>query len=655
MPGTLLLLLAVMLLSGIKAVRAQDLVTSLAYWEEDRCRPVALAELPLDRFKPYNGLLARGYGPCAIWVRVRIDPASARDALPDAAARRRSSMATTSASPARLLDETLLLRMIPSYLDRIELYDPLSRSTAPAITGDRYDPDLSGYRSQALHFLIARGDAPRDLFLRLKTESTRLLHVQALPFAQGVERDRIEELFHAAYLTLLMGSLLIAAVQWLNSRERLIGVFVAKQIVVIVWALLVLGYGRLVSASIIAPATFDAMTSVAVLGYAATSIVFDRALLWEIGQRRGQWLLLVFVALFPLELLLLVFGQAWLALSINAAVAAVGSALIFVLMASAPAADVDEAPLLPRYLLVIFYGSICALVLSAMLPLLGAGQGGIAMLNVQIAHGLLTGVVMLALLIVRARRLARRQAATVAELELARGLMEQQRLHGEEQDKLLSMLTHELKTPISAMRMVLGTGQSAQWQQAHIQRALDDMNDVVERCTQAGLLAGDRLEARLEPLNLRAELEAMASDEPHARSVPFALEVDDSARLRGQEGTIIQTDPLLLRIILNNLLDNARKYGVGESGISVRLERGSRTGFPQRDGLSVIVANSPGAAGWPDPDRIFQKYYRSPSAHRQTGSGLGLHLVAGLAKLIGGQVSYEPTAAQVRFRLWLPL
>ena len=70
--------------------------------------------------------------------------------------------------------------------------------------------------------------------------------------------------------------------------------------------------------------------------------------------------------------------------------------------------------------------------------------------------------------------------------------------------------------------------------------------------------------------------------------------------------------------------------------------------------MTVIVENDAGQAGLPDPAKVFQKYYRSHRAQSQIGSGLGLYLVQGLVRLLGGGIAYEPLSNRVRFRLWLP-
>jgi len=71
-------------------------------------------------------------------------------------------------------------------------------------------------------------------------------------------------------------------------------------------------------------------------------------------------------------------------------------------------------------------------------------------------------------------------------------------------------------------------------------------------------------------------------------------------------------------------------------------------------GVCITVSNRPSAASWPDPDRIFTKYYRSAGAEAQSGTGLGLYLVRTLARLVGGDCVYAPDEKNIRFELWLP-
>ena len=104
--------------------------------------------------------------------------------------------------------------------------------------------------------------------------------------------------------------------------------------------------------------------------------------------------------------------------------------------------------------------------------------------------------------------------------------------------------------------------------------------------------------------------------------------------------------------LFQNLLDNALKDGVPHGTVRIVAAPGSDKGQP---GVRIEVANAPGTAGFPDPGRVFKKYYRAAAARNKTGSGLGLFIAAGLAGKIGAKLRYRPSADAVIFDLWIPL
>ena len=210
-----------------------------------------------------------------------------------------------------------------------------------------------------------------------------------------------------------------------------------------------------------------------------------------------------------------------------------------------------------------------------------------------------------------------------------------------EQHQFMAMLTHELKTPISVVRMALGVMKEEGTLKRHVDHALEDMNDIVERCRQL-----DQLEQRKLPLHpQRCHIDRILSE---LRSSSWAL---DLLSITADALPEIITDQQLLRIILSNLINNAIKYSRPEAVIDIHAESATHNDKP---GIRVTIQNQPGAAGLPDPDQLFVKYYRSPGAHSKTGSGLGLYLVRGITELLGGQVSYDVVQEKVRFTLWIP-
>lgn len=175
-----------------------------------------------------------------------------------------------------------------------------------------------------------------------------------------------------------------------------------------------------------------------------------------------------------------------------------------------------------------------------------------------------------------------------------------------------------------------------------MRRALASIDAIIERC---------RLSERLEGEHLQPVLEDCDVTQVVAGCIAACAE---PARVRLQQhgGLPLRTDRQLLEIVVANLIDNALKYSPPGSTVDVSVDPCALRGQP---GVDLHVANRVGAAGRPDPARVFAKYYRSPGATRASGSGLGLHLARGIARLIGGRLHLlGPQGDDVVFRLWLP-
>lgn len=224
-----------------------------------------------------------------------------------------------------------------------------------------------------------------------------------------------------------------------------------------------------------------------------------------------------------------------------------------------------------------------------------------------------------------------------ANAELAR--------RNEEQDRFLSMLSHELKTPLAVIRMSLGSGVQAidTASRTRLNRAVADINAIVERCLQTDRLEHGRIEVAhtaCNPDDLLRQVLAASADPAHLRlHTPSVLPE-------------CVTDGQLLTVILANLVDNALKYSAPDTVVDITAEPAPQGHTP---GLSIVVTNEPGAAGMPDPQQVFRRYYRAPAAHGKTGSGLGLHIAEGFAGMLGGTLVYRPLGSAVQFALWIPL
>ncbi len=211
----------------------------------------------------------------------------------------------------------------------------------------------------------------------------------------------------------------------------------------------------------------------------------------------------------------------------------------------------------------------------------------------------------------------------------------------DEQDRFMSMLSHELKTPLSILRLALGSETLQPGIRRHARRAVEDMSAVIERCLQADRLKYARFSPVYTPIDFATMLEELAA----ASMVPERLNIQQMPL------PPCRSDAHILKIIVSNLIDNALKYGVVGGEIVIAMVPATHG---SKKGVAVRVTNSIGGAGKPDGAKVFEKYYRAAQAHSKTGSGLGLYLAANLARLLNCTLRYLPSQDEICFELWIP-
>lgn len=216
-------------------------------------------------------------------------------------------------------------------------------------------------------------------------------------------------------------------------------------------------------------------------------------------------------------------------------------------------------------------------------------------------------------------------------------LVTQERQRRIEQSQFMAMLAHELKTPLSVIYMTLGMSDLCDETRLHCNRAIADMNNVIERCLLSEKIADQQLTVNFSTCNLSSSLEQLKNQSQDPKRLKIELGAD----------FFLYNDNQLLSTILFNLIDNAFKYGQKNSLIEISANA-------QNAGVLIVIKNVVGSAGFPEHEKVFEKYYRSKTAHSQTGSGLGLYLVKSIANLMGGDIIYGQSETHVMFELWLP-
>lgn len=202
-----------------------------------------------------------------------------------------------------------------------------------------------------------------------------------------------------------------------------------------------------------------------------------------------------------------------------------------------------------------------------------------------------------------------------------------------QQNNFMLSVTHELKTPIAANKLYLQTLQkhgqlSEEKKQELMLKAIDEANRLESLVEQ--ILTASRLEQRSVDLHKdRFQLLAFLQDIIEIQQKRLA----ETINLTMTKDLEIVTDRLLFATILNNLIENAHKYGHSDKGIAIQVSTNE---------LFVSIRIIDEGKGIPlDKQRfLFRKFSRLENEETRTtkGTGLGLYIAYQCTKALGGEL-----------------
>lgn len=214
------------------------------------------------------------------------------------------------------------------------------------------------------------------------------------------------------------------------------------------------------------------------------------------------------------------------------------------------------------------------------------------------------------------------------------GLREVERL----KDEMLSMASHDLKTPVSTIKMQaqllqrrIASGRSSSEANARGAALIVQEADRLVRLLNL-LLDLSRVEAGRLDLE-RTDVDLVRLAESLVASVG-ATTTRHQISVRGPERMVGRWDAQRLEQVLQNLLTNAVKYSPDGGEVTVDLAE-------EEHGVSVCVTDQGVGLTAEEIEHVFDRFYRAEKTRRLEGTGLGLYICQGIVSGHGGRLWVE--------------
>jgi signal transduction histidine kinase len=204
--------------------------------------------------------------------------------------------------------------------------------------------------------------------------------------------------------------------------------------------------------------------------------------------------------------------------------------------------------------------------------------------------------------------------------------------------QFVASVSHELKTPLTAIRMfaetlAMGRAEDAQTQREYLETVVNEserLSRLVDNVLDFSRIERGKKIYRMQPTALSGVVQAAA----RAMQYPLTQQGFTLAVSIEPELAPVMADGDALEQAILNLLANAMKYSGAAREIELLLRRSS-------DGAVIEVVDRGIGIAASDQPLIFDKFYRVRSTHvdRIAGTGLGLTLAAHIIKAHGGRLN----------------
>lgn len=248
--------------------------------------------------------------------------------------------------------------------------------------------------------------------------------------------------------------------------------------------------------------------------------------------------------------------------------------------------------------------------------------------------------------------LARTLYYALGRKQIERSKIEQIMELNRSKDEFISIASHQLRTPATAVKQYVGmlldglVGELQPKQKEMLEKAnrsnerqLNIVNDLLK----VAQIDASGIEIATRKGDISELIQSAVSD-----MQTLYTERKQTLSYTPGGSVTLQIDQSTMRMVIDNLLENASKYSHEHSTVSVVLREGRRT-------IAIEVRDT--GVGVSNPEKLFQKFSRIENAlsTQVGGTGLGLYWARQVARLHGGELHHAPNTPRGSvFTLTLP-
>lgn len=205
-----------------------------------------------------------------------------------------------------------------------------------------------------------------------------------------------------------------------------------------------------------------------------------------------------------------------------------------------------------------------------------------------------------------------------------------------QQQHFMMAVTHELKTPIAVTKLNLETMQKRKLDEEQQQRLI---NNTVHEANRMNALCNNLLlSSQFDAGGYKISKETLSLSELTSDCVSDFIKRYPGRTFETdiEKDVFVNSDNMLLQIVMNNLLDNAVKYSPKEGKITTSLKSENQKAI-------LTVTDEGNGISAEERSKVFKKFYRSGSEANSMakGTGLGLYLVDRIMKAHDGKISIK--------------